>query len=108
MTCNRIVVRVPRNKLSFTIPVTVWVTGKKVTVDALIDSGATTTFIDSKIVEKNNLVFRKLAEVHPVYNADGTTNKNGNIKRAVTYKKRIKKALKKSYRKLYFCRILYI
>ena len=83
MTCNRIVVRVPRNKLSFTIPVTVWVAGKKVTVDALVDSGATTTFIDSKIVEKNNLVFRKLAEVHPVYNADGTTNKNGNITKAV-------------------------
>ena len=83
MTCNRIVVRVPRNKLSFTIPVTVWVAGKKVTVDALIDSGATTTFIDSKIIEKNNLVFRKLAEVHPVYNADGTTNKNGNITKAV-------------------------
>ena len=83
MTCNRIVVRVPRNKLSFTIPVTVWVAGKKVTVDALVDLGATTTFINSKIIKKNNLMFYKLIEVHSVYNADGTTNKNGNITKAI-------------------------
>ena len=53
------------------------------TVNALVDSGATIMFMNSKIIEKNNLVFCKLAEVHLVYNADGTTNKNGNITKAV-------------------------
>ena len=56
-----------------------WVYGKKVQLDALVDSGATTSFINKRYVEKNNLVTNKLATPFGVINVDGTSNKNGQI-----------------------------
>ncbi|KAH9896413.1 hypothetical protein C8Q73DRAFT_602934, partial [Cubamyces lactineus] len=50
---------------------------------ALVDSGATTTFINKSVVEKNHLATIKLATPYDVYNADGTTNKNGKITHAI-------------------------
>jgi hypothetical protein len=70
-------------KNSFILPVTLWVYGKKVSVDALVDSGATSTFLNQKVVRKNNLVTKLLATPYAVINADGTSNKSGSIQESV-------------------------
>ena len=49
-------------------------TGSKLTVTALLDSGATGMFLDTKFVLANNLNTRKLPRAIPVYNVDGTLN----------------------------------
>ena len=67
-------------KYSFKLPVTLWVSGTKVQTEALVDSGATTNFIDTNLVQRNNLVTHKLASPYNVRNADGTLNKDGQIK----------------------------
>ena len=78
------VLNVARNKSSsFKLPVTLWVYGKKSQATALVDSGATTSFINQKFVETNNLVPIKLANPYIVYNADGTENKAGRITHAL-------------------------
>jgi len=64
---------------SFKILVTLWVYGKKVQTEALVDLGATTNFIDRVFMENNNLVTYKLANLYQVINADGTPNKAGQI-----------------------------
>jgi len=64
---------------SFKIPVTLWIYGKKVQTEALVDSEATTNFVDRVVVENNNLVTYKLANLYCVINADGTPNKAGYI-----------------------------
>jgi len=75
-SCNNIA----RNKTtSFKIPVTLWVYGKKVQTEALVDSGATTNFVDRVVIENNNLVMHKLANLYRVINVDGTPNKAGQI-----------------------------
>ena len=66
-------------KSSFNIPITLWVYGHKVQTEALVDSGATTNFLDRRFVEKNHLVTTKLATPYKVTNADGTPNKSGRI-----------------------------
>ena len=43
-------------KMSFKLPVTLWVYGIKVQAEALVDSGATTNFIDYNFVKRNHLV----------------------------------------------------
>jgi len=75
-SCNNIA----RNKTtSFKIPVTLWVYGKKVQIEALVDSGATTNFVDRVVIENNNLVTHKLANLYHVINVDSTPNKAGQI-----------------------------
>jgi len=75
-SCNNIA----RNKTtSFKIPVTLWVYDKKVQTKALVDSGATTNFVDRVVVENNNLVTHKLVNPYRVINANGTPNKVGQI-----------------------------
>jgi len=66
-------------KTFFKIPVTLWVYGKKVQTEALVDSGATTNFVDRVFVENNNLVKYKLANPYKVVNVDSTPNKVGQI-----------------------------
>jgi len=61
------------------IPVILWVYNTKVQTKALVDSGATTNFIDRVVMENNNLVIHKLANPYHVINADGTPNKTGQI-----------------------------
>ena len=75
-SCNNIA----HNKtISFKIPVTLWVYGKKVQTEALVDSGATMNFVDRVVMENNNLVTYKLANLYCIINADGTPNKAGQI-----------------------------
>ena len=61
-------------KSSFYLPVTLWVYGKKVQVNALIDSGATTSFINKSVVRANHLVTHQLQTGFDIYNANGTLN----------------------------------
>ena len=58
---------------------TLWVYGIKVQTEALVDSGATTNFIDKDFVKRNNLVTNKLATPYDVNNVDGTPNRAGQI-----------------------------
>ena len=48
-------------------------------VAALVDCGATNTFINKSVIKSNNLVTKKLAQPCKVYNVDGTENKDGRI-----------------------------
>ena len=41
--------------------------------------GATTNFVDRVVIENNNLVTHKLANLYYVINTDGTSNKAGQI-----------------------------
>ena len=50
---------------------------------ALINSGATENFINSRTVAKLQLGTKKLTIRHPVYSVDGTPNLNGAITHAV-------------------------
>jgi hypothetical protein len=65
------------------LPVTAWVYGKKAQLEALVDSGATTTFINKWLVKSNNLLMHKLASPFNVINADGTSNKSRQITNAI-------------------------
>ena len=67
------------NKISFYLSINLWVYSMKVQVRALVDSGATTTFINKSVVESNNLAKEKLAKSFHVTNADGTENQGGTI-----------------------------
>jgi len=75
-SCNNIACN---KTTSFKIPVILWVYGKKVQTKALVDLGATTNFVDKVVVENNNLVTYKLANLYCIINADGTPNKTGYI-----------------------------
>lgn len=48
-------------------------------VNTLIDSGCTHTCISKKLVEREQIPTQKIAKPIVVYNADGTTNKDGHI-----------------------------
>jgi hypothetical protein len=50
---------------------------------ALVDSGATNNFIDSRIVKKLNLGTRKVPRPIELYNVDGTHNQDGRIEQSV-------------------------
>ena len=64
---------------SFYVPVTVWNYGKKVQLNALVDSGATNTFINKQVIKSNKLSPDKLAIPITVTNVDGTENYAGQV-----------------------------
>ena len=45
----------------------------------MVDSGATTKFLHRRFIERNSLMTRKLARPIPLYNIDGTENRDGMI-----------------------------
>ncbi|KAF9801706.1 hypothetical protein IEO21_10049 [Rhodonia placenta] len=45
----------------------------------MVDSGATTKFINKRFITKNKVQTQKLKEPIPLYNIDGTLNKDGSI-----------------------------
>ena len=75
-SCNNIAYN---KTTSFQIPVTLWVYRKKVQTKALVDLGATINFINRVVIENNNLVTYKLANPYCIINANGTSNKAGQI-----------------------------
>ena len=48
-------------------------------VGALLDCGTTGLFLDTKFVQHHGINTKKLPRAIPVYNVDGTLNKNGSI-----------------------------
>ena len=60
-------------------------THERVTVDVLLDSGATGLFMNKEFVEKNGFRMEKLERPVKVMNIDGTHNKGGDIMHKVTY-----------------------
>jgi len=75
-SCNNIACN---KTTSFKILVTLWVYDKKVQTKTLVDLGATINFIDRVVIENNNLVMYKLANLYCVINVDSTPNKAGQI-----------------------------
>jgi len=59
-------------------------TYKGVTVDALLDSGATRLFMNKEFMEKNGFRMETLERPVKVMNVDGTHNKGGDITHEVT------------------------
>jgi hypothetical protein len=54
-------------------------TGKRINMEALLDSGATGMFMDPSFVKKHRLQTKPLTEPVRVKNVDGTWNKGGDI-----------------------------
>ena len=65
--------------MNFTLQIMLWIYEKQVQVRALVDSGATTLFIDTDFVKKHRLVTSCLEHSIKVTNADRTPNKAGQI-----------------------------
>ena len=82
---SKIYLRSLKVKVSIQITVQLQIldTGSKLTVTALLDSGATGMFLDKKFVLANNLNTRRLPRAIPVYNVDGTLNQGGSISEEV-------------------------
>ena len=63
---------------------------EEASTEAMVDTSATGDFIDRDFIEKAKLPTRKLSQLIPVYNVDGTPNEAGSIDRVVdvimTYK----------------------
>ena len=53
---------------------------KRAKTVVLLDSGATENFINMQYAKELQLPIKRLQWPHPVYNVDGTKNKNGDIK----------------------------
>lgn len=58
-------------------------TAERKSVQALVDCGATGSFIDRDFVRNNNLNTRKLSRPIPVFNVDGSANEAGQISEVV-------------------------
>ena len=58
-------------------------TGVRVSITALLDSGATGLFLNKKFIEYQNFNTRKLPRAIPCYNVDGTLNQGGSIKEEI-------------------------
>lgn len=67
----------PNDRISFILPINLWVKKNQVQTDALVDSGAQATFINTKVVKNNNLETIKLVKPYRLINADETKNKGG-------------------------------
>jgi hypothetical protein len=57
--------------------------GRFLSVKALLDSGSTGSCISKRFVEKNEIPTKQMPRPIPIYNADGTLNKDGTIKEYV-------------------------
>ena len=57
--------------------------GRFLSVKALLDSGSTGSCINKRFVEKNEIPTKRMPRPIPIYNADGTLNKDGTIKEYV-------------------------
>lgn len=82
---ERIYIRTAKMKFSTQLNVQLKTldTGVRISLTALLDSGATGLFLDSKFVKENNLNTRRLPRAIPVYNVDGTLNQGGSIQEEV-------------------------
>ena len=72
------------NQLDLSVKIQTLDDGRIFPVRALLDSGSTGSCINRRFVEANKIQTRKTALPVPVYNADGTHNRNGAITDYVT------------------------
>ena len=81
----KIYIRNARSRLSTQISVQLKTldTDVKMAVSALLDSGATGSFLDTEFIKDMNINTRKLPRAIPVYNVDGTLNQGGSIQEEV-------------------------
>jgi predicted aspartyl protease len=72
------------NENDFLIPTTIETNDKKrILMDTLLDSGATSSFIDQNFAQRNGIPITYTDRPIQVYNADGTPNNNSAITRYV-------------------------
>lgn len=67
------------NSSHFRVPVTIAGMNRSLVIPAMIDSGATATFISSKFACDNNMMQRPLNKIIGLRNIDGSNNKAGSI-----------------------------
>ena len=67
------------NERTLRIPVKISVNNQIIKTTAIIDCGATGSFIDTELVALANFPLKKLDRQVKAYNVDGTTNSKGNI-----------------------------
>ena len=63
----------------FHISITISGVRRSKEVAAMVDSGASTLFINKRFVNENKVRTRRLKQPIPVYNIDGTLNRSGSI-----------------------------
>lgn len=68
----------------FHIPVQLTGDHRSTSTTALLDSGATATFIHPRFVKKHHIRTQELPKSKPLYNVDGSQNSSGNISKAAT------------------------
>lgn len=69
----------PSRSEHFHIPITLRGRNRFQEVTAMLDSGASTLFLNKRFVDKHKVTTRKLAKPIEVFNIDGTPNKAGMI-----------------------------
>lgn len=69
----------PTKSEHFHVPITLKGRQKSKKVVAMVDSGASTLFINKRWIKENGVVTHKLQTPIPVYNIDGTLNQGGSI-----------------------------
>ena len=67
------------NERTLHIPVKILVNNQIIKTTAIIDCGATRSFIDPELVALAKFPLKKLDRQVKAYNVDGTTNSKGNI-----------------------------
>ena len=73
----------PRTSLDLNIELQMTDDGKRIATKALVDSGATGSFIDQDFVRRHGIATRQLLRPMPVLNVDGTSNEAGQITEVV-------------------------
>ncbi|EGN91996.1 hypothetical protein SERLA73DRAFT_38569, partial [Serpula lacrymans var. lacrymans S7.3] len=77
------------NQMNITCKLTTLDTQRSMMIQALLDSGCTGSCIDYKFVKKQEYQTHNILRPIPVYNANGTLNKDGAIKEFVELKMEI-------------------
>src|SRR3981189_1705588 len=67
------------NSLNINVEIETTDTVMKCNINALVDCGATSLFVDTEYVRSNNISTHRLTTPIPVYNVDGTANEAGAI-----------------------------
>lgn len=78
-TAPTCIYEIPTKSEHFHVPITLRGKHRSKEVTAMIDSGASTLFINKRFVKEHNVTTRKLKDSIPVYNIDGTPNQAGHI-----------------------------
>ncbi len=73
------------------IPITLTGDNRSVNTTTLLDSGATTNFINENFVQEHHIRTHDLPSPQPLFNVDGTLNKAGTVNKYASLKLTIRK-----------------